>query len=254
MIQEPFFLDEEKKRDRYTEMFHGVPDAIFVLSGGVKKVVQLSGESEYISTDYSDSDPYGMLAGKARVDAAAEVSRYFPATKIVTTTHSPSLDPSSDAIVIHAYVLANELKRLGVPEEQIIPEVKSTNTLTELQEMGKLIARHKWQRVGIITFELHAQRMALMLEHLKELSGLMDQELKESLAFMQREKPFIAIVKAEDILWHVGSHYRHLIKHARTTSSYQLRAESERNGIEAIRSRTYRPTGETWKIRSEREK
>jgi DUF218 domain len=254
MTREIFFLGEEKKRDTYTKMFQGVPHAIFILSGGVKKIVQASGEAAYISTDYSDSDPYGMLAGKARVDAAAEVSRYFPITKIVTTTHSPSPEKSSNTSILHAYVLADELKRLGVPEEQIIREVKSTNTLTELQEMVKLIAHHQWHHVGIITFELHTERTSRMLNHLAELSDLANQELKESLAYVVRENPSVVIVKAEDVLLDVSSHYKHLIEYARTTSSYQRRLESERKGIEAIEKRTYRPTGETWKITSEREK
>ncbi len=253
-MQNPFFFDEKKKRDKYTEMFHGVPDAIFIFSGGVKKVAQPSEKIEYISTDYSDSDPYGMLAGKARVDAAAVVSRYFPDTKIVTTTHSPSPDKSIDATILHAYVLSDELKRLGVPEEQIILEVKSTNTLTELQEMVKLIAHHQWHHVGIISFELHAKRTGKMLNHLAELSDLADQELQESLVYVEKAKPSVVIVKAEDIVLGISSHYKHLIEYARTTSSYHKRLESERRGIEAIEKRTYRPTGETWKINSERER
>jgi len=252
MLQETLVFGGEKKREKYTVIFCGVPDAIFVLSGGVKKTAHSSGEPGYISTDYSDSDPYGMLAGKARVDAAAVVSRYFPDTKFVTTTHSPSPDKSSAASILHAYVLADELKRLGVPEEQIILEVKSTNTLTELQEMVKLIARHKWHHVGIITFELHAERTDKMLNHLAVLSERTDQELKESLVYVEREKPSVVIVKAEDILLDVSTHYEHLIEYARTTFSYQKRLESERKGIEAIEKQTYRPTGETWKIKSER--
>ncbi|MFL5660136.1 MAG: hypothetical protein ACJ8BW_02160 [Ktedonobacteraceae bacterium] len=56
-MQETFVLDEEKSRGAHAEMFHGVPDAIFVLSGGVKKVVQLSDESEdlvAIDEDYPE--------------------------------------------------------------------------------------------------------------------------------------------------------------------------------------------------------
>lgn len=254
MIEETAVLSVAEKPVKYTEMFYGLPDAIFVLSGGVKKIAQSAEVQEYISTDYSDSDSYGMLAGKARVDAAAEVSRYFPYTKIVTTTHTPSHDKSSGTSIVNAYVMADELKQLGVSEEQIIPEVKSTNTLTELQEMVKLVTRHKWHHIGIITFELHVERTAVMLNHLQELSSLKDRELKESLEFMEREKPKVVIVKAEDIMLHSGSHYKHLIEHARTTPSYQRRLEAEKIGIEAIENRTYRPTGDTWKIKSERVK
>ena len=253
-MQETFVLDDNKRQDIYVEMFRGVPDAIFVLSGGVKKVTEFSEEAVYLSTDYSDSDPYGMLAGKAQVDAAAEVGRYFPTTKIVTTTHSPSPDIPGNFMIVHAYVLADELKHLGVPEEQIIFEVKSTNTLTELQEMVKLIAHHQWHRVGIITFELHAPRTAIMLKHLEKLSGLPDLERRAGLLYIERIQPEIVIVRAEDILWHTSSHYRHLIEHARTRPSYQKRFASERDGIEAVRSLTYQPTGETWKIQSERAK
>jgi hypothetical protein len=252
--EDTLVLSEQEKQEKYTEMFYGIPDALFVLSGGVKKIAHPSGEPEYISTDYSDSDPYGMLAGKARVDAAAEVSHYLPTTKIVTTTHGPSLEQPGDATVIHAYVLTHELLQLGVPAERIIPEIKSTNTLTELQEMEKLIARHKWHHVGIITFELHAERTAVMLRHLAELSDLLDQELKESLEYVEREKARIVIVKAEDILAQISSHYKHLIEYARTTPSYQRRLSSERQGIEAIKKHAYRTTGETWKISSERVK
>lgn len=242
------------REEQYTELLCGIPDVIFVLSGGVKKVTQSSGEPEYISTDYSDSDPYGMLAGKARVDAAAEMSHYFPTTKIVTTSHGPSPDKSSNTFVIHAYVLAHELRQLGVPEENIIFEIKSTDTLTELQEMVKLVARHQWRRVGIITFELHAKRTATMLDHLEELSDFADPELRESFAYIGAEKPSFVIVTSEDILLNINSHYKYLIEHARTTLPYQRRLEAERAGIEAIENRTYCPKGETWKIQSEREK
>lgn len=242
---------EEMKRERYGEIFQRIPDVLFILSGAVKNIAHPSAEPVYVSTSYSDSDQYGMLAGKMRVDAAAEVSRYLPDTKLVTTSHGPSPDSPNHLTVIHAYIQASELRRLGIFEERIITEIRSIDTLTELQEMAKLIARHRWHSVGILTFELHAERVGCMLSHLEDLSGIPGLELKAGLEYVAMEKPSLVIIKAEDILWHVSSHYRCLIEYARNTPSYQRRLASEKKGVEAIQNKTYLPTGETKTITSD---
>lgn len=252
-VEEPdtAILTDKEKKQHYTEMFQGIPDAIFILSGRVRNIGSPE-ELEYTSTGYDYSDGFGMIAGIARVDAAAILNHYFPDVKFITTSHTPSSPYRSMQPIIDANVMAEELKRLGVSEDHIIREINSINTLTELQEMEKLIARYKWQRVGIITNEFHAERVSEMLNQLRELSNMQDKVLQESLEYAEKENPLVVVAKAEDILITVSSHYKHLIEHARTQPSYKKRLESERRGIEAIRNRTYRPTGETSQITSER--
>ena len=89
-VEEPDIplLTDNGKKEHYTQLFQGVPDAIFVLSGRARNIGSPE-EPEYASTGYDYSDSFGMVAGIARVDAAAEVSHYFPDTKIVTASYTP---------------------------------------------------------------------------------------------------------------------------------------------------------------------
>ena len=238
-------VSEEEKRNQYIEIFHGVADAIFVLSARVRKAPKR--EQGYTTTAYSDSDPFGLLGGKARVLAAAEVSRHFPNVKIVTTTHGPDL---SGKLVIDADLMAEELKHLGVLEGRIIRETKSTNTLTELQEAVKLIAANNFSFSVILTSDYQIPRCEKMYEHLAALSNPSDETLKTSLEKVKNENFEVVFAAAETILPLRSPHYATLIEKAHQTTEFAKRLKFEREGIAAIEKGTYKPTGKTWKIKS----
>lgn len=242
-------VSEEEKRNHYIQIFHGVADAIFVLSARARKAPKR--ERGYTTTAYSDSDPFGTLGGKARVLAVAEVSHYFPETKIVTTTQG--LDESGK-LVIDAGLMAEELKHLGVPEERIIRETKSTNTLTELQEAVKLIATNNFSFSVILTSDYHIPRCKKMYERLAALSNPSDETFRRSLEKVKNENFGVVFAAAETILPLRSPHYATLIEKAHQTTEYAKRLNFEREGIAAIEKGTYTPREKNWRITSKRTK
>ncbi len=226
---------ESDKIELYKEIFCGEPDAIFVLSGEITKK---PGDTlrPYRSTSFATSDSFGMLGGKARVVAAAEVGKYLPNVKIVTT--SRSMDPERSEEPTHAQVMAIELKHYGIPQDQIMLEEESTTTLTEIVEMIKLSRRNDWKHVGIISNAYHLPRVQAIYEHIQDFTND-DEVLEEALQFFRQNNLTISYVPAEEILPHRSSHFVKLIHQAQQSEEYLRRIESERIGLQKVKEKTY---------------
>lgn len=198
------------------------PDAIFILSGGI--VAKDEGRTQqFKSPSYKEKDENGLITGgKARVIAAAEISKKFPEAKIITT----SKDARESGRPTHAEVMAEELQKLGIHPETIIKEEKSKDTLTELREMIKMIQQNNWKNVDVITNEYHISRVEAMLDVL--------------LSETEKEKPLIQLISAEKILETKSSHYKKLFDKVRQTDGYRLRIEREQKGVEDFKQGIYR--------------
>jgi hypothetical protein len=226
---------ETNKSRLYEEMFNGEPDAIFVLNGEVVKKPN-NIRRPFQSTSFASSDNFGMLGGKARVIAAAEVGKYFSHTKIVATSHS--LNPERSKEPTLAQVMANELEHYGIPENQIVLEEKSTSTLTTIVEMIKLAKENNWVHLGIISNDYHLPRVQAMYKHIQELIND-DDALKEALQFCHQNDLSISFIAAEDILPHKSTHYIELIRQVQQSQEYLKRIESEKIGLEKIEGHAY---------------
>jgi len=228
---------EEEKIEKYKEMLGG-SRAIFVMSMSAKEK-NIGREKQHRPTAYSDIDIRGFMGGgHAIVSATAEISQYFPEVKIVTTVG----DEGEDKPTI-ARIYADKLERLGVPEERIELEEKSTNTLTELFELVKLSKRYDWEDVSIITNENHIKRVQAMLDYLEDLAkriGLEDEEFFEAWDHFEKGKKLqVHLLPAEDILILKDSRYQEIIEEVRASALYKKRVEAEDKGIEQIKNGTY---------------
>lgn len=222
---------ELSKRNFYQELLSGTPNVIFILSGGIKK-----NRRGYKSPSYNEIDHAGLVTGsKARVIAAAEISKSFPKTIIVTTS---SVNPNEPT---HANVMTQELKRLKVPESKIVREEQSYDTLSEMVEMIKLASEKEWFRIVAITSRYHIPRVQEMYNRLRSIIPKEDApEFYEALEQLEKRGSSVKFVAAEDILPHRSHRYKNLIAEVENTSGYIERVEAEKRGLEALRSGNYK--------------
>ncbi len=218
-------LMEESEENR-------LPDAVFLSSGGIKKTK----DEKFKTLSYSDYDYHGFVSGgKARVISGAELAKTFPELKIVTTSVVEPDYPS------HASVMAAELKERGIPEDQIILEEKSIDTITELVEAVKMAARENWKNIAFISNGYHLPRFR---ETFNRLESLMekgeDPEFNEAFEKFQKEKGSVGFISAEHILESTSNHYKNLFEKVEKLEAYSKRLEAEKKGLEDLRSGRYR--------------
>lgn len=240
MIENSFAKEHAvTKFEQMREIFHGAPDAVFVLSGGI--IPQEGAERNrepYKTTAYSDLDNKGFLGGgKARVIAAAEASELFPDATIVATSLIPK--EREMGLPTHAEVIAEELALRGVAKKRIFKEEKSLNTITELIEMVKLAVMKNWQHVGVISNDYHLSRLKEMFARLADLADSADAEFASAYPMFQERKITTTFVAAEDILPLRSTHYVKLIEDAKKSEAYQNRVEAEAQGLKDLQEGKY---------------
>lgn len=227
----------ENKRELYQNILNKesnqkeLPEAIFVLSGGIKE----DKDGEFKTLSYSEKDVHGFVTGgKARVISAAELAKIFPEIKVVTTS---AIEPDYPS---HARVMANELLKREVPEDQIILEEKSIDTLTEFMEMIKISVREKWKRITIITNDYHIPRAKEMFQQIESLVKGEDPEFDAALIKFKEANTKINFISAEEILETINPHFKTLIEKVKQTEEYTKRLEAEERGLEDLKSGKYK--------------
>lgn len=232
---------ETEKIEKYKEMI-GDSKAIFVLDMGVRETNAkgIDEEKIYRPSSYSDIDIRGFMgSGHGIVIAAAEIAQYFPEIKLITTT----CEKREGKIISTAKIYAKELKTLGIPEEQIELEEKSTNTITELIEMFKMAKKNGWQSVSILTTEVHIERVQAMLDHLEELAKKFckdDKDFFEAWDYFEKGKKLQThLLPSEEIMLSRNYRYQKIIEAVRNSDLYKKRVEAEKRGIKQIEDGTY---------------
>lgn len=222
---------EAKLRELLSDKEKGMPDAVFILSGGIKKI-EKKGEEQYHSLAYSDKDAFGLMGGgKARVLAASYVGKIFPDLKFVTTSKEKDM-PS------HATVMAKELQKRGIKKKNILLEEESFSTLTELFQMVKIAVENNWVNLSVITNDFHIPRAEKILEKLEEFS-------KNDPCFVTSLKEFkergikVNFIAAEDILGEISEHYKKLVERVRKSPEYEKRMQMEQKGIDDLEEGKY---------------
>lgn len=223
--------------EKYSEMMGGIPDVLFVLSGAITH--KGNRNYEYSSTSYADEDEHGILGGKARIIAAAELGKFFPEVTIVTTSRVEPDQPT------HASVMAKELIAMDIPESQIVLEERSNSTRTEIIEMVKLAQANGWRKIVVLSSDYHLPRIQEMFSNLKNLSNDEDETFNEKLAWC-RGNVEIHFMAAEDILPIRNGHYASLVHKAGMTEQYRKRVASEQEGIEQMRNGQYNHYSQDW--------
>src|SRR3989338_9100372 len=96
------------------------PDAIIVFSAGTIPYEE-GGQARWRTTTYDNTDAFGTMCGRDRVEAGALLAEKYPDAYIVAT--SKSMTGESTTL---AEVYAAEMVGLGVARERIIEETEST--------------------------------------------------------------------------------------------------------------------------------
>lgn len=215
-----------------------LPEAIVILSGGT----EYSKELGYYSPDYDEPDFTGLASGSIyRIEAVAEVGKYFPDIIFVTTGKMISHgNPEKEHFPNDARVLADELLDRGISENRIILEEKSVSTLSELVEMIKISRKKGWHQISIMTNRWHAPRVKLMYEKLETIEGLCNEEEAAKIREFKNSGVEVKVIAAEDITDNINSGYRDEMKEIEQRDSYKERLESEQKGIEDLKAGRYK--------------
>jgi hypothetical protein len=229
--------ESELKIEKYKEMLSDAK-AIFILSMSERETNVDGIDKKYRPDSYSDLDNKGFMGGgHANVIAAAELGHYFPDVKLIATS-APEKSEKSLAVIY-----AEELKKLGIPEEQIKLEEKSTNTLTEIIEMVKIAKNNNWESIAVLTNENQIERASEMFNHLLELANrlnLVDGEFSNAWEYFGKgEKLQVKFLSAEEILPMRDERYKKIIEAMRNSAAYKNRVEAEKIGAQQIREGTY---------------
>jgi len=222
----------QKKRKIYEKIVGFAPEAIAILSGGAVKVVNKKGEIIYHSTKIDEEDTFGILWGEARVIASAELSKYFPKAIIIATSAGVQGEQS------HAEIMAGELEKLSVDSERIILEKISTNTLSQIGEIIKIIHKNNFRTIAIVTNGYHLPRARALYDYFDTLSSVEAKTIKFAKEIKKKEVK-VQFIAAESILPYRDKKFTLMIKQMKKSLGYKKRVKNEIKGISMIESGEY---------------
>ena len=226
----------EEKREKYTELCGGKPEAIFVLSSGIVE----KSKGQYRSGSYAVRDNKGFLSGgKARSIAAAEIAQVFTEAPVITMSKTAVHEPSQ------ASVMAAEIQSKGIDKSRFVQLEQSHDTFSELLEIIKLIIERNWRHVVVVNNEFQIPRAELMLAQLSTLFESNESkfpEFKQAVSEYKLRKGQIKIVfvPAEQVLPFRRGVYGGLIKKVKESAMWQERVEKENKGVEDLEEGNYK--------------
>lgn len=177
-------------------------DAIIIFSAGV---MPLEGGG-WRTTTYDESDAFGTMGGRDRVEAAALLANKYPDAYLVTM--SP--------------VYTDELHTLGVSQDRIIQDGNAQNTQTTIVAALRLAQEKGWRHLFFVSSEYNIPRIA---------------------AFYEQTKSAIkaTTISSESVLIKNVPAFAERFEQVKKTPAYQNRLAAEAHGIAAIKNGTYRP-------------
>ncbi len=190
-----------------------IHDAIIVFSAGVMPL----DDGGWRTTTYNESDAFGTLGGRDRVEAAALLANTYPNAYLVTTCRRA--DGTSPTL---ASTYTEELHALGVPDKRIINEEVSINTGTSIEQVLKLAQKKGWKNLLLLSSEYQLSRIAAFFEEMKS-------DIKAT------------AVSSESVLIPHDPAFAERFEQVKKTPEYQKRLAAEACGIAAIKNGTYRP-------------
>lgn len=236
---------QRKKREKFLEIVtegkgeEHLPAALFIMTGAIKESQRKNEDCR--SVTYGDTEVQGydkyfgmIMAGRDRVIAAAELGKTFPGMTLVAMSNIDRRRRSDASIV------ADELKKRGIPEEQMLLEENSVSTFTELVEMVKLAVKNNWSKIAIVSTGFHIPRIRKMMDNLESIMSYNDPEFFEAIKVFRDKNINVYFISADDVLASVSSHYKKLIAEVRQKPGYANMLESEQRGMHAIAEGTYK--------------
>ena len=225
-------LKEHTIRERVLADFDGeAPDAIFPLSGSI---IQRK-DGRYESVGSSDLSEHGLVTiGRARVIAGAEIAKLFPESAIVANSYN-RFNPDEPTM---ALVVQGELRRRGVPEEQIILEEESFSTITQYVEMVKLAVEKKWTKLTILINEYYTPRATALFEHLDTI--VQDDEFQRTLQEFKDMGAEVAFIESDEILGMMSERFTRHLDAVKQTPAYQETVAKEAQGLKDLLAGKYK--------------
>ena len=189
------------------------PDAIVIFSAGV--MPREGGGLR--TTTYNESDEFGTLGGRDRVEAGALLAKQYPDALVVATCKR--MDDSPPTL---ASTYSDELEALGVAPERIVREEVSVNTMTSVRETLKMAQEKRWRHLLFLSSEFQVPRIK---------------------AFYDEQKSAIpvTIVSSESVLTKHDPSFTASFEKVKQSPAYQTRLAAEARGIAAIKRGAYRP-------------
>lgn len=199
-------------------------DTVVVLGGSLKKE-----KEKWRTTHFDEGDNFGGLGDRLRVVAAYYLYKKNPNTPIITIGGRGKLEGVTDAPAV-SEVIKEELIDFGVPEEKIVTETKSGNTLEGLIALQEIILKENYARSTVISNEYHVPRIKVMIECSDKLSTLLNMLSLGTLNLLSAESVCLDNEKTK---------WESLIQNAYQSELIKKRIRLETQGVEDIKKGRY---------------
>jgi uncharacterized SAM-binding protein YcdF (DUF218 family) len=196
-------------------------DAVVIFGGGLRK----EGE-EYFPATYADSDNFGMLGGHMRVNAAIQLWKARASENFIFTTgvYDKNIAKFGQGVPEESKKYAAFFaKKVGEPAPNIVTESISTTTLTNLEEVEKILQAQQWKNVAFVSNEYHLPRIRALYERMFD-------KAEGSAVFLSAEEVVRKLAPGM---------YDAEIEHAYATEAAKRRIANEQQGVEDIREGKY---------------
>ena len=235
-------LDTLSAQEAIERLCGGQPDALYLLSGVSEIIDPETGEKRYKPGSYKDVDWNGyMTGGKGRALAIVELAKRFP--NAVVAVNSSTFNVRNPEAPTDADVMAEYIEHLGVPQERIMKQDRSTTTFTELIELIKYIAENRWNHVVVMAGETQKPRAEEMLRQIETLqdpaNAWNEADFRAALEEIKKIDPKITFVSAEDVLPFRDGRYAALITEARKSDTWKAREALDKKAVEDLKSGMY---------------
>ncbi len=223
-------MDENRESLPNPETDRTLFDVVVVLGGNIRRTK----DGRWKTTSYKEGKEKSIGA-HARTIAAAELYKLGEAKKFILSTGKTITlqgtnipDPQTPS---EASIMKEELVRYGIPEENIILEEKSTTTLTNAQEVAKILREHhEFKKVGILTSFWHLERSMVFFESQRlDLDGKM-----------------LIPLDADQIIAEKSARHAKLVEEMANSDTIDKRIDAEVNGIKLFKEGKYQSKPLKW--------
>lgn len=212
------------------ERYRPLYDVVVVLGGNIRRAK----DGRWKTTSYKEGEEKSIGA-HARTLAAAELYKMGEAKTFLLSTGKTITIPGTNIpdpqFPTEASVMKDEMTRYGIPETNIILEEISTTTLTNAQEVAKILRQHpEFKRVGVLTSFWHLERAMVMFEAQRlDLEGKM-----------------LIPLDADQIVADKSNRHSQVVRDMKSSTTIDKRIDAEINGIRLFKEGKYESKPLDW--------
>ena len=188
-----------------------------------------------------------------RIIAAAAMYDAFPHVDIVTVTR-PTDRPEEPT---YASVIANGLRRRGVPDEDIFSQgenAHAVNTVTEFKEFARLWKEEGWKNIVFITAKWHVPRAEALFNHIVDFAEDVYEAalLTEFTDAIKTKQLSVQFLDTTQILLSKSPKFEGVLKKVEESPGMKTRTLLEENAVQQIARGSYGTKILTHKISANR--